>query len=68
MKVGGGVVYGAPRATALPKLLLGHGRNKLRCFASSSSSSPGIGSNPYICVFQTQWKCTIITFVLCVNT
>ncbi|PON67163.1 Cyclin [Trema orientale] len=38
MKVGGGVVYGAPRATALPKLLLDRGRNRLRCFASSRSS------------------------------
>ncbi|KAM6540540.1 hypothetical protein CsatB_004987 [Cannabis sativa] len=38
MKIGGGLVYGAPRATALPKLLFSHGRNRLRCSASSSST------------------------------
>ncbi|KAF4373841.1 hypothetical protein F8388_007747 [Cannabis sativa] len=38
MKIGGGVVYGAPRATALPKLLFSHGSNRLRCSASSSST------------------------------
>ncbi|KAM3709273.1 hypothetical protein ACJW30_02G160900 [Castanea mollissima] len=35
MKVGGGVVYGGPRGTALPTLLLGHGRARLRCYSSS---------------------------------
>lgn len=29
-----GVVYGGLRATALPTLLLGHGRARLRCSAS----------------------------------
>ncbi|KAL5556965.1 hypothetical protein UlMin_039201 [Ulmus minor] len=37
MKLGGGVVYGGSRAAALPALILGHGRNRLRCFTSSSS-------------------------------
>uniref|UniRef100_A0A803NQ14 Fe2OG dioxygenase domain-containing protein n=1 Tax=Cannabis sativa TaxID=3483 RepID=A0A803NQ14_CANSA len=37
-QIGGGLVYGAPRATALPKLLFSHGRNRLRCSASSSST------------------------------
>lgn len=38
MKVGGVVVYGGPRATALPTLLLGHhGRARLRCYSSSST-------------------------------
>lgn len=40
MKIGGGgVVYGAPRATALPTLLLGCGRARLHCSASSSFPS-----------------------------
>ncbi|KAF7828706.1 protein IN CHLOROPLAST ATPASE BIOGENESIS, chloroplastic-like isoform X2 [Senna tora] len=39
MKIGGGVVYGGPRANALP-LLLSHGRASLRC--SSSSSTPAV--------------------------
>ena len=40
MKVGGGVVYGGPRGTVLPTLLLGHGRARLRCY--SSSPTPGM--------------------------
>ncbi|KAF3438983.1 hypothetical protein FNV43_RR17258 [Rhamnella rubrinervis] len=36
MKIGGGVVYGGPGATALPTLLLGRGRARLRCSASYS--------------------------------
>ncbi|KAK9284166.1 hypothetical protein L1049_023334 [Liquidambar formosana] len=38
MKAVGGVVYGGPRATALPSLLLSHRRATFRC--SSYSSSP----------------------------
>ncbi|XP_048335482.1 protein IN CHLOROPLAST ATPASE BIOGENESIS, chloroplastic isoform X2 [Ziziphus jujuba] len=37
MKVGGGAVYGGPRATAVPALLLGHGKATFRCYASNSS-------------------------------
>ncbi|GMY11791.1 protein IN CHLOROPLAST ATPASE BIOGENESIS, chloroplastic-like [Fagus crenata] len=37
MKLGGGVVNGSPRGTALPTLLLGHSRARLRCYSSSSS-------------------------------
>ncbi|XP_054823218.1 protein IN CHLOROPLAST ATPASE BIOGENESIS, chloroplastic-like isoform X2 [Prosopis cineraria] len=36
MRIGGGVVYGGPRANALP-LLLSHGRACVRCYSSSSS-------------------------------
>ncbi|XP_042973683.1 protein IN CHLOROPLAST ATPASE BIOGENESIS, chloroplastic-like isoform X2 [Carya illinoinensis] len=35
MKLGGGVVYGGPSGAALPTLLLGHGRTRLRCSAFS---------------------------------
>ncbi|KAK3020016.1 hypothetical protein RJ639_004976 [Escallonia herrerae] len=35
MKAGGGVVFGGPRAAALPTLLLGRGRATLRCYSSS---------------------------------
>ncbi|XP_028764041.1 protein IN CHLOROPLAST ATPASE BIOGENESIS, chloroplastic isoform X1 [Neltuma alba] len=36
MRIGGGVVYGGPRANALP-LLLSHGRASVRCYSSSST-------------------------------
>ncbi|KAI9088952.1 hypothetical protein K1719_029231 [Acacia pycnantha] len=36
MRIGSGVVYGGPRANALP-LLLSHGRASLRCYSSSST-------------------------------
>ncbi|KAE7999631.1 hypothetical protein FH972_004039 [Carpinus fangiana] len=37
MKVGGGVVYGGPPGAALPTLLLGNGRARLRCCAYSAT-------------------------------
>lgn len=37
MKVGGGLVYGGSRATALPTVLLRHGRARLRCSYSSAT-------------------------------
>lgn len=36
MKIGGGVVYGSSRGAALPTLVLGHGRARLRCCAFSA--------------------------------
>ena len=52
MKVGGGVVYGRPRATAFPTVLLGQGRASPRCSYSSFSSGELMP-----CLVQQSWKC-----------
>ncbi|KAJ0694678.1 hypothetical protein HanPI659440_Chr15g0611511 [Helianthus annuus] len=39
MKAGGGLVFGVPRAAALPTFLLRRRRSTFRCYSSSSSSS-----------------------------